>query len=1114
MKDWLRPTVVGVVAALILSLLALGSFGLAQEKEEKKPEAKVEEKKKKEALPLKTERKVEFTTDEGTWISLDVSPDGKTIVFELLGDLYTLPIAGGEAKRLTEGLPFDSQPRYSPDGKWIAFLSDRDGAENVWIMKADGSEPKQLSKDKKTLFASPAWTPDGDYVVVSRHPDYIGTFELWMYHVQGGSGLQLTKAQPQPNTPMANRHNAMGVVASPDGKYLYYARKSGGFAYNMMNFPWQIARKDRKTGDEDIITQAPGGAVRPVLSPDGTKLVYGTRYETDTALRLRDLNTGEDRWLIYPVQRDDMESRFTRDLLPAYAFTPDGKEVVASFGGKIHRVNVETGEARNIPFTAQVSLEVGPLLDFPTRVEEGPVRARLIQGPVQSPDGKRLAFSALTHLYVMDLPKGEPKRVTQANAREFQPAWSPDGQWLTYVTWSYAGGHIWKARADGSGAPQQLTRLPAYYRDPVWSPDGTRIVALRGPRQMRVERPVDFGTPGMDLIWIPAEGGEANLIIPARGVGAPHFTEEKDRIYVYSAQGLMSLRYDGTDRRTHVKVVGRTIDPPDPTPADDVRLSPNGRQALAIVHDQLYLVTIPPVGGETPTVNVMSPSVPVKKLTEVGADYVAWADGGKTITWGLGSTFFRQPLASVSFEPEKKEEEAKGAQESKEKKEEAKEAKKEEKKPLYEEIEVAIERPRYKPSGTIVLRGAKVITMKGDEVMPNADIVVTDNRIAGVGPRGRVQIPAGARIFDVRGTTIMPGMVDVHAHWFEIKRGVLDMQNWAFLANLAYGVTAGRDPQTATNDMFAYQDLVDIGEMIGPRAYSTGPGVFLDTDFQSAEEAKQVVAKYKKYYRTHTLKSYMIGNRKQRQWMVEACKEHQIMPTTEGGLDLKLNLTHAIDGFAGNEHAFPIVPLYKDVVELMAKTKITYTPTLLVAYGGPWAENYFYETTEVHNDSKLRRFIPHNLLDTRAKRRPWFTKEEHVFPRLAAQAAKIIRAGGRVGIGGHGQLQGIQVHWEVWALQSGGLTNLEALRAATLHGAEAIGMAQDLGSIEVGKLADLVILAKDPLVDIRNTNSIRYVMKNGELFEGDTLNQLWPAQKPLEPLWWWTDSPRIAANPE
>ena len=135
-----------------------------------------------------------------------------------------------------------------------------------------------------------------------------------------------------------------------------------------------------------------------------------------------------------------------------------------------------------------------------------------------------------------------------------------------------------------------------------------------------------------------------------------------------------------------------------------------------------------------------------------------------------------------------------------------------------------------------------------------------------------------------------------------MRHSVLDLQTWSFFANLAYGVTTGRDPQTGTNDMFAYQDLVDIGELAGPRAFSTGPGVFSNTDFQSAEEVEGVVARYKKYYRTNTLKSYMIGNRRQRQWMIDACQKNEIMPTTEGGLDLKLNLTHALDGFSGNEH--------------------------------------------------------------------------------------------------------------------------------------------------------------------------------------------------------------------
>ncbi len=223
-----------------------------QEKKDEKKEEKKEEKK----LSLKSDRKIEFTTYEGTWISLDVSPDGKTIAFELLGDIYVMPIAGGEAKLIDGGMAFDSQPKFSPDGKWIAFLSDRDGNENVWIMHADGSDAKQLSKDASGEFASPSWSPDGNYVFVSKAGFGINTFEIWMYHVQGGAGVQVTKAKPAPTTPRQERHNAMGAVASADGKYIYYAMRHGGFAYNAQLPLWQIARRDRKTGDDAIFFRA------------------------------------------------------------------------------------------------------------------------------------------------------------------------------------------------------------------------------------------------------------------------------------------------------------------------------------------------------------------------------------------------------------------------------------------------------------------------------------------------------------------------------------------------------------------------------------------------------------------------------------------------------------------------------------------------------------------------------------------------------------------------------------------------------------------------------------------------------------------------------------------
>ncbi|HET9406412.1 MAG TPA: amidohydrolase family protein [Candidatus Sulfotelmatobacter sp.] len=1085
--------------------------------------------KKEDPLPLKPARKIEFTTQEGTWLSLDVSPDGQTIVFDLVGDIYTVPIAGGEAKKVSSGMAFNNQPHFSPDGKKIAYVSDAGGSENVWIADVDGKNPKQLSQDEQSEFTSPVFTPDGNYVIAGRTMQFpIGASELWMYHVRGGAGVQVTKSHAKPDARPRDWNSTLGASPSRDGRYLYYATRHAPDGFYNVKFPLsQITRRDLTTGDEDPVTDAPGSAMSPLISPDGNLLVYATRYETETGFRIRDLKNGEEHWLKYPVQRDDQESLFTRDFMPNYAFTPDGKQVIAAWGGKIHSISVATSEDRVIPFTAKISRDLGPDLNHAMRVEQGAVKLRLIQQPAQSPDGKHLAFSALTHIYVMDLPSGTPRRLTQGNAREFQPAWSPDGSTIAYVTWEHGGGQIWKTQADGQGTPRQLTSTPAYYRDVAWSPEADRIVALRAPRQARLEQfdEWDHTTANMDLIWLPADGGDVHLILPARGAGRPHFGPERDRIYLYSDAGLVSLRYDGTDRRALLKVVGKTWFPDpdklDGAPADDVHISPDGAWALARVSNQVYLMAAPRIGGDAPTVDVFKSPVPIRKVTEVGGDYMGWADGGKTIVWAEGSTFFRLPLSQVEFEPPKKpDEESKpspkdspkpsaktaSAAEPPASDDDKKDDKKKPPKLHPEEIAVNLEFPRHTPSGTAVLRGARVITMHGDEILDDADIVVRDNRIVSVGKHGSANPPADAKVIDVSGKTIVPGFIDLHPHWNEIRRVVMDTQNWSFLANLAYGVTAGRDPQTATNDMFAYQDLVDTGEILGPRAYSTGPGVFPDTNFESLDDAKAVVSRYIKFYRTPYLKSYLVGNRKQRQWMVMACKELGVMPTTEGGLDMKLNLTHAIDGFSGNEHSMPITPLFDDIVQFWTRSGIFYTPTFIVAYGGPFSEDYFYETTEVHDDPKVRHFIPHNMVDDRTRRRGlWTRKDELFFPRLAAEDNKLIKAGGHVQIGSHGQFQGLGYHWEMWSLASGGVSNMEVLKSATIHGAEAIGLAQDLGSIEPGKLADLVVLDKNPLDDIRNTNTIQYVMKNGELFEGNTLNEVYPEQKPLAPLWWWDE---------
>ncbi|NNE99698.1 MAG: amidohydrolase family protein [Pyrinomonadaceae bacterium] len=1081
---------------IVLFSVAFG-FPVAAQVEKPKDEKK--------GLPLKTERKVEFTTNEGTWLSLDISPDGKTIIFDLLGELYRLPVSGGTAKPFMTGLAFDSQPRFSPDGKMIAFVSDRSGSNNLWISNADGSIAKQLSKEDQAEFASPIWTPDGDYVIVSKaSQSSVGAYDLWIYHRLGGAGLRISKGKPPasaPGAPPRPGPNSYGAIPTKDGKYIYYARQSTGNRSGLSIRNCQIVRRNRITGEEDMITFARGNAFRPLVSNNGNTLIFGTRYEGKTGLKIRDLNSGEERWLKYPIQRDEQESRATRDLLPGYVFTPDQKHIIISYGGKIHRVAVADGRSTQIPFSAKVSLDVGPSLYVPRKLDRGAVKARLIQEPEVSPNGKSIVFSALTAVYAMDLGTRRPRRLTKtSDPREFQPSWSPDGNWIAFVSWSTGGGHIWKMRSNGSGIPQKLTQTPAFYKEPVWTPDGKQIIALQTSRLTRVNHPSDFlaPQPGLDIVKLPANGGKSEIIVPSRGLGKPHFSTEKDRIYVYGNQGLISFRFDGTDRRTHFKVEGKRRRSR-PSPARDVRISPDGKHGLALVSGQIYYFAVPRAGGNTPTINVGKSPVPIKKLSNIGADSFGWSRDSKTVYWTVGSSFYRQRASTISFEPPKKQDDKKEPNGSKKKIEE------EERSPA-EEINIAVQRQRFTPRGTAVLRGGRAITMRGKEIIEDSDIVIVNDRISAIGRRGSVSIPSNARVFDINGKTVIPGLIDIHAHW-EVRHSVLDTEDYTFWGNLAYGVTTGRDPQTNSNDTFAYQDLVETGEMIGPRIFSTGPGLFSDQDFKTYKQAKDTVARYQKHYRTNTLKSYLVGNRKQRQWVVRASKELGIIPTTEGGSNLKLNLTHAIDGFAGNEHALPVVPIYDDVIQLYAKSGITYTPTLVVTYGGPQAKYYFFEKGDIYSDKKLQRFNPQAVLDEKMSRIPWFRDSEHIFPQIAKGAADILAAGGRVGIGGHGELQGLQCHWEMWGFAMGGMKNHDVLRTATIMGAEAIGFGQELGSLEKGKMADLIVLDKNPLDDIRNTNTIRFVMKNGEMFEGDTLNQVYPQSKRLPTPWWWKGKP-------
>lgn len=1153
------------------------------------------------SLPLKPERQVKFNTKEGTWMSVDISPDGSTIAFDLMGDLYTIPINGGKATQVTKGIAYETHPRFSPDGKKILFTSDRSGSDNIWYIDMEKQDTIQLTKDRTEDFPGAVWTPDGNYIIASKGRRIA---KLWMYHKDGGGGIQLGELPP--NLKMID------PFVSADGRTVYYSQRIGSWNYNALLPQYQIGTYDREKGTVNVIASRYGSSFTPTLSKDGQWLAYGSRYEDKTGLILRNMKTGDEKWLAYPVQRDEQESIAPQGVLPGMSFTPDSKFLIASYGGKLWKLPVDGSKATEIIFDADVNLEMGPRLYFNYAVKDtSAALATQIRDGVPSPDGKKLAFTVLNRLYVMDYPNGTPKRVTNFNFTEAMPSWSPDGNQLVFVTWSETdGGNIFKAVLSPKPSVTKLTNEAAFYMQPVWSYNN-RIAFFRGPKRLfkDAEDPFYSGNEA-DLVWMNPNGGNVTKVdLLAANYGNIHFTKDTNRIYLNTGGGaLVSVRWDGTDQKTHARITGITtygavadadhhqtnngeqvantvkyvmgkpmmnMDPVNncmlpesagnrepqnlPTPAGTILMSPVGNQAIAQVNNNVYVVTIPDA-GKIPNINVADPafsSFPSKQLTEIGGEFPAWEANGKKIHWSLGNGHWvydteRAKFVEDSVKAAKKIEtkrladsvkalialgpDAKRVADSLAKKSAdslaailkvdtaranrdklALEAKKKAEKYSPDETQVKVYYQKDMPIGSILLKNARIITMKGEEVIENGDVLIVNNRIKAVGKTGTLRPPAGTKEIDCTGKTITPGFVDTHSHMWTYW-GLHKNTSWIYAANLAYGVTTTRDPQTATTDVLTWGDMVDAGQVPGPRIYSTGPGVgFWMYNLKDLEQTKNVLKQYSKYYNTQYIKMYLVGNRQMRQWVIMAAKEQKLMPTTEGGLDFKLNMTQLFDGYPGHEHAIPVFPLYNDLTKTIAESKMAYTPTLLVAYGGPWAENFYYTTESPLHDPKLNRFTPYEELNAKARRRAgglggWFAPEDHVFPKHAKTVNSVVSQGGLAGIGSHGQLQGLGYHWEMWSVGSGGMSPINMLRTSTILGATALGLDKELGSVEPGKLADIVIMDANPLTNIRNTNTIRYVVKNGRLYDGNTLDEIYPTPRKMDIGAWTKEVPKVTTE--
>ncbi|WP_154223530.1 amidohydrolase family protein [Marinicella rhabdoformis] len=1013
---------------------------------------------------------VDIKTDNGTWMSLDVSPDGKTIVFDMLGDIYTMPITGGDAKNITNSMAWDMQPTFSPDGSRIAFTTDQGGGDNIWTMDGDGANQTQVTKESFRLLNSPAWSPDGHYIVARKHftgMRSLGAGEIWMYHKTGGKGVQLNKRP--------NEQKDLGEpVYTPDGKYVLYSRDSTPGKYfeyskDSNNQIYQIFAIELATGKTKPWVSGPGGAVRPTPSPDGEALAFVRRIRNQSSLFLQDRESGEIKPIYQGLERDMQETWAIHGVYPRFDWTNDGEHIVFWAKGKIHQLNVASGEATVIPFNIDDQREIREAVTVKNTVAPEEFNAKMLRWLQPSPDGKKAVFQSLGKIYLTNLPDGKPKRLTSQNDHfELFPKWSNDGKSIVYTSWHDEKLGTVKV-SNLSGRSKTISKTPGHYTEVSMSPNG-KYVVYSAERGGHLTSPLYSHDTGIFVAEVKT--GKRTKV--AESGSSPSFNKSSDRIFYVGSDvsgevvttQLKSVDLSGNKMQKHYK--GAWI--------SDYSVSPDEQWLAFVQNFQVYVTPFVKSGQYIGTGSKAS-NMPLKKFSEFAGSYLTWDKKSSQLSWALGPVMYSQKLSDQFDFLNDKSKEA-----------ESKVSSVTVKLPVKTDI----------PNGMVALKGAKIITMEmvdGEQsIIENGTVLVKNNRIQAVG--SDIQIPADAEVIDVSGKTIIPGLVDVHWHGPYGNGAIIPQNNWNAQASLAFGVTTTHNPSADTATVFSASEMQQAGLIIAPRLYSTGTILYGATHFFTApvngiddavghlERMKAVGA--------FSVKSYNQPRREQRQQVLEAARQTGLMVVPEGGSLFMHNMSMVVDGHTGIEHSIPMANIYDDVKQLWSGSNTAYVPTLGVGYGGIWGENFWYDTTDVWKHPLLTKFVPANVLEPKSVRRTKAPLEDYNHFNNARVATELQTEGVDVLMGAHGQREGLASHWEMWMFAQGGMSPWNVLKASTIDGAKYIGMDHELGSIKAGKLADLVILNADPIQNIQDSDQVNQVMLNGRLYDAASMNQVYP----------------------
>ena len=1039
-------------------------------------------------------------TREGTWMNLDVSPDGQWIAFDLLGDLYMMPIEGMDSAEapsklthLTQGMAWDMQPRFSPDGRHLVFTSDRTGrqergGDNIWSLELATGKLHQITQETFRLLNNPAWSPDGEYVVARKHftsRRSLGTGEIWMYHRSGGgsgasSGIQLTEKtndQKDVNEP----------IFSPDGQYLYYsedASPGSTFEYDKDSNGeiYVIHRLELANGEKETLIRGPGGACRPTPSPDGSALAFVRRLDGRSALHLYDLKSGAIEILDTDLERDMQETWAIHGVYPAFAWTPDSQRLVYWARGSIWQLDRKGGVRKPIEFHVRDSREIAQPVKRKVEAAPDTFPVNMIRWAERSPDGQHVVFQALGYLYMKSLPDGEPQRLTsQTDHFEYFPSFSRDGSKLVYTTWNDQSlGSVREIELEGITRQEgrALFDVPGHYRHPVYTPDGKHVVFERFGGGW-LTSPLWSRDQGIYLCALESDTPPQRI---TREGEHPQFGKDSDRVFLERTRQdstgdhreLFSIDLNGNQERMHARSDWATA----------YRLSPDGKWLAFIERFNVHVTTMVST-GKAIELGPEQKALPMLRVSHEAGHHVHFGRDSQSIHWSLGPKLYSLPLSLDSLTDLSQTAELK---------------------PDIQPLSMEVNHD--KPTGVLALTGASILSMATPQIKDGHTVLIQGNRITAIGPDESVSIPDGAHRVNLKGRLLMPGLIDTHAHGQQAHQGIIPQQNWVDYARLAFGVTTIHDPSNETEAIMAASEMTKAGIITAPRTFSTGRILYgaagsYRAEIESLEDATFHLRRMAAVG-AFSVKSYNQPRRDQRQQIIQAARNLNLLVMPEGGATLMHNLTMIVDGHTGIEHTLPVEMIYGDVLDLWRGVGVGYTPTLSVAYGGLGGENYWYEIDDLWRHQRVSTFLPPQKVIPRARRRSKAPMEDYNHIRQARIAKKLVDLGEGVQTGGHGQLNGLCTHWELWSFVQGGMSPMDALRCATVHGAAYLGMENDLGTIEEGKLADMIIFqpGKNPTIEIRDSEHIEYVVANGRLYEATTMTELGNHPGKRQPFYW------------